>query len=230
MRRAILVAFLLSMALVPYATASGGVIEAISISGDGDIGEGPILLNITIAGVGGASSASVNWNVTLSDENGSIIDYDSGNVLVSDGSFSYVQTTVGNAPVGYSNLSVLITGDVGTPSEGQYTNYSKIIQRLRPLDISVAEPTINPVDVNGNSTGNLTVNDGDFAEIEIPIVNSGDVSWNGSVNLSIDSIFIGEKSVNISGDSTEIVSFTSLQLTEGNHYANATLNLSLIHI
>ena len=224
MRRAILVAFLLSMALIPYATASGGVIEAISVSGDGDIGEGPISLNITIAGVGGASSASVNWNVTLSDENGSIIDYDSGNVLVSDGSFSYVQTTVGNAPVGYSNLSVLITGDVGTPSEGQYTNYSKIIQRLRPLDISVAEPTINPVDVSGNSTGNLTVNDGDFAEIEIPIVNSGDVSWNGSVNLSIDSIFIGEKSVNISGDSTEIVSFTSLQLTEGNHYANATLN------
>ena len=97
--------------------------------------------------------------------------------MVSDGSFSYVQTTVGNAPVGYSNVSVLITGDVGTPSEGQYTNYSsKIIQRLRPLDISVAEPTINPVDENGNSTGNLTVNDGDFAEIEIPIVNSGDVS------------------------------------------------------
>ena len=40
------------MALIPYATASGGVIEAISVSGDGDIGEGPISLNITIAGVG----------------------------------------------------------------------------------------------------------------------------------------------------------------------------------
>ena len=57
MRRAILVAFLLSMALVPYATASGGVI-AISISGDGDIGEGPISLNITITGVGGAEFIS----------------------------------------------------------------------------------------------------------------------------------------------------------------------------
>ena len=129
MRRAILVAFLFAMALVPQVNATGGVIETISISGDGEIGEGPISLNITMIGVGGASSASVNWNVTLTDENGSIIDYDNGNVLVNDGSYSYVETTVGNAPLGYSNLSIVITGDVGTPGQGQYTNYSTIIQR-----------------------------------------------------------------------------------------------------
>ena len=212
------------MALVPQVYASGGVIETISISGDGEIGEGPISLNITMTGVGGASSASVNWNVTLTDENGSIIDYDNGNVLVNDGSYSYVETTVGNAPLGYSNLSIVITGDVGTPGQGQYTNYSTIIQRLRPLEISVAEPTINPVDENGNPTGNFTVNDGDYAKIEVPIINSGDVPWNGSLNLSLDSIELGEQSVNISGDSTEIVSFTTQQLTEGIHFVNVSLN------
>ena len=224
MRRAILVAFLFGMALVPQVNATGGVIETISISGDGEIGEGPISLNITMIGVGGASSASVNWNVTLTDENGSIIDYDNGNVLVNDGSYSYVETTVGNAPLGYSNLSIVITGDVGTPGQGQYTNYSTIIQRLRPLEISVAEPTINPVDENGNPTGNFTVNDGDYAEIEVPIINSGDVAWNGSLNLSLDSIKLGEQSVNVSGDSTEIVSFTTQQLTEGIHFVNVSLN------
>ncbi|MGB2237482.1 MAG: hypothetical protein ACPH4H_07780, partial [Candidatus Poseidoniaceae archaeon] len=224
MRRAILVAFLFAMALVPQVNATGGVIETISISGDGEIGEGPISLNITLIGVGGASSASVNWNVTLTDENGSIIDYDNGNVLVNDGISSFVETTVGNAPLGYSNLSIVITGDVGTPSQGQYTNYSTIIQRLRPLEISVAEPTINPVDENGNSTGNFTVNDGDFAEIEVPIINSGDVPWNGSVNLSLDSINLGEQFVNISGDSTEIMTFTTHQLHEGIHFANVSLN------
>lgn len=224
MRRAILVAFLFAMALVPQVNATGGVIEAISISGDGEIGEGPISLNITMVGVGGASSASVNWNVTLTDENGSIIDYDNGNVLVNDGSYSYVETTVGNAPLGYSNLSIVITGDVGAPGQGQYTNYSTIIQRLRPLEISVAEPTINPVDENGNPTGNFTVNDGDYAEIEVPIINSGDVPWNGSLNLSLDSIKLGEQSVNISGDSTEILSFTTQQLAEGIHFVNVSLN------
>jgi uncharacterized protein YbaR (Trm112 family) len=212
------------MALVPQVNATGGVIETLSISGDGEIGEGPISLNITMTGVGGASSASVNWNVTLTDENGSIIDYDNGNVLVNDGSYSYVETTVGNAPLGYSNLSIVITGDVGTPGQGQYTNYSTIIQRLRPLEISVAEPTINPVDANGNPTGNFTVNDGDYAKIEVPIINSGDVPWNGSLNLSLDSIELGEQSVNISGDSTEIVSFTTQQLTEGIHFVNVSLN------
>ena len=170
MRRAILVAFLFATALVPHVNASGGVIEAISISGDGEIGEGSISLNITMIGVGGADSASVNWNVTLTGENGSIIDYANGNILVNDGSFSYVETTVGNAPLGYSNLSIVITGDVGTPGQGQYTNYNTIIQRLRPLDISVAEPTINPVDEESNPTGNFTVNDGDYAEIEVPII------------------------------------------------------------
>ena len=192
MRRAILVAFLFAMALVPPVNASGGVIETISISGDGEIGEGSISLNITMIGVGGADSASVNWNVTLTGENGSIIDYANGNILVNDGSFSYVETTVGNAPLGYSNLSIVITGDVGTPGQGQYTNYNTIIQRLRPLDISVAEPTINPVDEESNPTGNFTVNDGDYAEIEVPIINSGDVPWNGSLNLSLDSISLGE--------------------------------------
>lgn len=224
MRRAILVAFLFLLALVPPAHGSGGVIEAISISGDGEIGEGPISVNITLIGVGGASSASVNWNATLTGENGSIIDYDSGNVLVNDGVYSYVEATVGNAPVGYSNLSVTISGDIGTPSQGQYVNYSTILQRLRPLDISVAEPTINPVDENGNFTGNLTINDGDFAEIEVPVINSGDVPWNGSLNLTIDSIHIGEQFVNISGDSTEIMSFTTQRLEEGIRFANVTLD------
>ena len=224
MRRAILVAFLLTVALLPIVKASGGVIETIIISGDGEIGEGPVELNITMTGVDGANSASVNWNVTLTSQDGSIIDYDSGNILVSDGIESFIETIVGNAPVGYSNLSVSISGDVGAPGEGQFTNYSAIIHRLRPLDLSVGEPMVNPVDLNGNFTGNTTINDGDFAKIEIPVINSGDVEWNGSVNLSIDSIVIGEKNVIVPGDSTQIVNFTSLQLTEGLHHVNASLD------
>ena len=53
------------MALVPSAQASGGVIDTVTLSGDGDVGEGPLEVNISIVGVGGANSASVNWNATL---------------------------------------------------------------------------------------------------------------------------------------------------------------------
>ena len=54
MRRAIVVALLLSMALFPLAQGSGGVINSVQITGDGDVGEGPIDLNISLVGVGGS--------------------------------------------------------------------------------------------------------------------------------------------------------------------------------
>ena len=92
MRRAIMVALLLSMALVPVAQGSGGVIDSVVVIGDGEIGEGPIEVNITLLGVGGASSASINWSATLTDIEGNIIDSDNGNVLVDDGVADYVET------------------------------------------------------------------------------------------------------------------------------------------
>ena len=223
MRRAILVALFLSMALVPSAQASGGVIDTVTLSGDGDVGEGPLEVNISIVGVGGANSASVNWNATLSDVNGTIIDYDSGNILVDDGITSYVETILSDAPVGFSNLAISISGDIGTPGEGQWTNYSAVIQRLRPLDVSISAPTYNPVNDLGESTGNLTINDGDHAEIAIPVINSGDIDWNGSLNLSVDSIYLEQQMVNVSGNSVATVTFYSNQLSEGMHFVNATL-------
>ena len=53
MRRAVLVALLLSLALVPSVQSSGGVIDAVLITGDGEVGEGPVTVNITLVGVGG---------------------------------------------------------------------------------------------------------------------------------------------------------------------------------
>ena len=140
MRRAVLVAFLLSLALVPSVQSTGGVIDAVSITGDGDVGEGPVAVNITLIGVGGASSASVNWSVQLSTMEGTVIDSDSGNALIDDGVNHYVETMLGDAPLGLSNLTVVLSGDIGTPGQDQWTTYHKIIQRLRPLDVSIGEP------------------------------------------------------------------------------------------
>lgn len=224
MRRAIVVALLLSMALLPLAQASGGVINSVQITGNGDVGEGPIDLNISLVGVGGSSSSSVFWNATLSDLDGNLIDSDSGNALVNEGVNSYVETTLGNAPIGISNLTISLSGDVGTPGQDQWIVYYASIQRLRPLDISIGSPLYNSVDSNGTSTGNLSINDGDFAMIDVPVINNGDIAWNGSINLSLDSVELQSQAVNISGDSTIIISFMSGQLSEGTHYVNSSLN------
>ena len=224
MRRAIVVALLLSMALIPTAKGSGGVINSVEINGDGGIGEGPIDLNISLVGVGGSGTSSINWNATLSDLDGNLIDSDSGNTLVDEGVNSYVETTLGNAPTGFSNLTITISGDVGTPGQDQWVVYQTTIQRLRPLDISIGTPLYNSIDSNGTETGNVSISDGDFARIEIPVINDGDIAWNGSLNLSLDSVELAPQIVDIDGDSTIIISFTTGPLSEGLHFVDAILN------
>ena len=85
MRRSIFLVLLLGLAVLPASHATGGVIHSVVISGDGDIGEGPVDVNLTFIGVGGAVSASVNWTASLTDFEGSPIDSKTGNVIVEDG-------------------------------------------------------------------------------------------------------------------------------------------------
>ena len=223
MRRAVIVVFLLSLALVPAVNANGGVIDSVSITGDGVVGSGPVDVNITLTGVGGASSASVNWSASLIDFEGNVIDSDNGNILVDNGVLVYVESMLGPAPLGFSNITITLTGDVGSPGEGQSLTYSQTIQRLRPLDISVGSPTISGVDSMGVSTNNLTVNDGDYSRVDVPVINNGDVPWNGTLNFTLDSDVLPSQVVDIGPDSTIIYSFYSGQLAEG--FRNITASL-----
>ena len=145
-------------------------------------------------------------------------------MLVDDGVEVYVETTLGNAPVGLSNLTISISGDVGTPEQDQWTTYYKVIQRLRPLEVSLGTPLFTSVDSSNLETGNFSLSDGDFARIDVPVINSGDFPWNGSLNLSIDSVDFTPKDVNISSDSTVVLSFLSTQLSEGTHNLNLSLD------
>ena len=223
MRRAVMVVFLLSLALVPVAQANGGVIDSVSVVGDGVVGSGPVDINISLIGVGGANSASVNWSATLSDFEGSVIDSDNGNALVDDGVVTYIETMLGNAPLGLSNLSISLSGDIGVPGADQWTTYYTTIQRLRPLDISLGSPTFTGVNSTGSDTSNVTINDGDYARIDVPVINDGDVAWNGTLNLTLDSNVLQSQLVDADPDSTIVISFITDQLTEGTGELSASL-------
>ena len=223
MRRAVLMAILMSLTLVPMAQASGGVIDSVTVTGNNVIGAGPVSVNISIIGTGGANSAAVNWNASLSDIDGNMIDYDNGNTLVNDSEIKFIETMLGDAPLGYSNLTITLSGDVGSPSSEQYTVYHSIIHRLRPLDIALSSPTITGVDLSGNATSNLTINDGDMVRIDVPVINNGDVEWNGSLNLTLDSVSLDSQVVNIGADTTSVFSFLTGQISEGSHSINASL-------
>jgi len=223
MRRAVLVVLLLSLTLVPVSQANGGVIDSVTITGNGVVGEGPIEVNISVLGVGGANSASVNWSATLFDSDGGVIDSDNGNSLVNDGEVKYIETILGVAPLGISNLTVTLSGDVGAPNSEQWITYYSTIQRLRPLDISLAPPVFVGVNSTGFETSNLTINDGDHARVDIPVINNGDVEWNGSLNFSLDSVHLLPQVVDLPADSTIVYSFDTGSLSEGIHNISATL-------
>ena len=223
MRRAVLVVLLLSLTLVPGSQANGGVIDSVTITGNGVVGEGPIEVNISLIGVGGANAASVNWSATLFDFEGSVIDSDSGNSLVNDGEVEFIETMLGVAPLGISNLTITLSGDIGTPNSEQWVTYYSSIQRLRPLDISLASPVVVGVNSTGVETSNLTINDGDHARIDIPVINNGDVDWNGSLNFSLDSLFLPSQTVDLAADSTVVYSFFTESISEGTRNISATL-------
>jgi hypothetical protein len=223
MRRAVMVVFLLSLALVPVAQANGGVIDSVSVVGDGVVGAGPVDINISLIGVGGANSASVNWSATLSDLEGGVIDSDNGNALVDDGVVTYIETMLGNAPLGLSNLSISLSGDIGVPGANQWTTYYTTIHRLRPLNISLGSPTFTGVNSTGADTSNVTINDGDYARIDVPVINDGDVAWNGTLNLTLDSVVLQSQLVDADPDSAIVISFTTEQLTEGTAELSALL-------
>jgi hypothetical protein len=216
MGRAVAIVIILVLAAIPLADAGpGGVMTTVVISGDGDVGQGPLSVNLSIMGVGGASESIVNWTATLRDLEGGLIDSETGSLMVNDTEVKTVPFTIGDAPLGYSNLSLEVSGDVGEPSGEQSLTWWTMVQRLRPLDISLASLTVDPVDENGHVTNNASLRSGDYANLTLFLVNDGDVDWNGTVNSTLDGDPFGSISVNSSADSSTEITFTTAMLVEG---------------
>ena len=107
-----------------------------------------------------------------------------------------VSLTVENLSYGYSNISVLLEGDYGAESPTHTASISRVIQRLRPLSITIAGTasiTAEGLDGLGSSTGNLTLHDGDYVRIQAPIINEGDVAWMGDVHGTFSNAGVSEQ-------------------------------------
>jgi uncharacterized CHY-type Zn-finger protein len=99
-----------------------------------------------------------------------------------------VSATVSGVPFGFSYLTVTLTGGVGENTSTHSTSFTRIVQRLRPLNVSFGGPASvlgDAVDENGSLVGNTSLSDGDFVRFEFPIINHGDVDWSGHVTLRL---------------------------------------------
>mgnify|MGYP000594377708 CR=1 FL=1 len=146
-----------------------------------------------------------------------------------------VTITLTSMDYGYSEVHVVLTGDVGVESGTQLLNISRTIQRLRPLSLELGGAgslLSQGIDSLGTPTGNLSVHDGDYIQIQLPIINQGDVNWTGSVDVIIEnggqneSIVIG--SINVDAMSSTYANATpSFQLVEGDLAWSFALNGTL---
>ena len=135
-----------------------------------------------------------------------------------------VSVTLTEMPVGYSQVVVDLEGDAGSNTTLQFHSLDRLVQRLRPLAISLSGPSsvvAQGVDSMGATTGNLTLHDGDRLHVEFPISNDGDVDWNGIVSIELMDAnglhFMNTSTVNVLATSSISVSFfPSISLTEGN--------------
>lgn len=136
---------------------------------------------------------------------------------------------------GYSLVHVELSGEIGVETGTQSVNLTRTVQRLRPLSVGLGAPgslLSQGVDSLGIPTGNLSVHDGDFIQLQLPVINQGDVNWSGSVEVHIENGGQNE-SVLIQGMTVEAMSSSyatansSLRVVEGAMSWSFSLNGTL---
>lgn len=134
-----------------------------------------------------------------------------------------VSVTLEGIGYGYHLVVVQLTGDVGQANLTHAESFSRVIQRLRPLNVTLGGPTSITVDgltAAALPTGNLTIHDGDRFQVAFPVLNNGDFNWTGAVyanftnGASIEEQVI--ETLRVNGSSAVQVVFTSeMTLVEG---------------
>ena len=98
-----------------------------------------------------------------------------------EGNVEVITFNLTNMNFGFTIIEVSLSGDVGEVSENQISGFQRTVQRLKPLNVSIgleSSVIIESVDSDGIFTGNNSISDGDYIQLQIPIINDGDYSWN----------------------------------------------------
>lgn len=156
----------------------------------------------------------------LENEAGVITYNQSANFDLAEGSVQMISHNFSNLDYGYSSISVSLTGQISSPNSTHDIHFSRLIQRLIPLNISLASSSsiiFESISSQSVLTGNNTISDGDFVQLQIPIINTGDFDWIGDLDLSFES---GQFYQNYSVVDVFVANTTTLI-----HYFNSTFQV-----
>ena len=227
---------LMSLAPAANAEAAGGIainISSVVIEGDSGIGVGSIWINLSLEEVDDdAANASLSAVITTSE--GVIMASASEAVQLSASGNQAISLELTGIQPGQHQINLSLSGDISQSLPvGYATFWNGSSNRLRPLNVglaSLAQWLAEPVNDSQVDTGNSSIRDGDWVRLTIPIVNAGDIGWNGSIRVisSQQNVILDvNQSINLSADSTFDVIIQLPQVSEGSLVVQASLsNLS----
>ena len=193
-----------------------------------------IELEFLITATGTSQSGSFSGEVYFETKqiNGVIISNNSQSFMVDNGQSEQVSLNLSGLDFGYTVISVGLVGDVASNSSGYTNHFERTIHRLTPLNISIAPISsiiLESIDQNQILTGNSSISEGDFLQLQIPVVNNGDYNWTGSIIINLSTVSFSEsfESENFIVTNRQtaifIYNFTS-QLSEGIILTSIELN------
>lgn len=222
----------------PFVTASSDgvsiVNSSISLVDFQKIQDSDYELEFDIELIGTPSGPTSYVNISFGMETifGVAISNTTLNYSLSAGETIHISHNFSEIPFGYVVISISLTGDIAVSSPTHVSSFQRTLQRLNPLNISVGQSDsiiVEGVDSSGQSTGNLSVNDGDYIQLQIPVINDGDFDWNGfiTVNLTDSNGFENTTSqlFPVNAMQTSIYFFNSTMIvSEGQITVNVWLN------
>ena len=190
-----------------------------------------LIFNLTSDDYGNSNNYVGQVHIETLSFEGALLTNFSYSFDLAEGASQAIIANVSGLDFGYTTISASLSGDVGIESGNNVVSFQRTVQRLKPLNISIASLSsiiVESVDSDTQSTGNSTISDGDFVQLQIPIVNSGDYPWSGQVNLTlgngISTEFLTTDQFTIGGMNTSIVYFNStIQALEGSFNASISL-------
>ncbi len=130
--------------------------------------------------------ANITVHITASSLEGDVLFNQSTAIGLTASQILNFSSTITGLPYGFAEVRLEMFGDVGVNSSSLTTELVRVVQRLRPSNVTFGGASsllVEGVLSNGTATGNTTLHDGDFFTLQFPLINNGDLPWIGDVDV-----------------------------------------------
>ena len=181
--------------------------------------------NVVELGFGQANISILYTHESLNGQN--LNSSNSQHSLLDNQTLSLVHE-LNDIPLGYSNLIITLYGDVGTNSENFNDEITITVYRKMPLEVGIGSNNSFMFEgyESNSHTGELP-RDGESLSIGFPVINTGDVDWQGNLTIQFAQ---GDLVESLRINSTYNASSTNMVLVETSNSwleGNVTLNIEL---